>query len=97
MNSEDREQQRRKELILQGVQDQLNSPETPEVRVHYERLRSLGHTDAEARELIGTVLAFYIWHTMQKDGYTYADYVVELEGLPEIDLQEDEDDEDDEV
>jgi hypothetical protein len=90
MNSQERDKQRRKELMLRGVEDQMNSPDTPEVRVHYERLRSLGHSDAEARELIATVLAFYIWHTMRKDDYTYSDYVAELARLPDIDWQEDE-------
>jgi hypothetical protein len=89
--SEERDKQRRKKLILQEVQDQLTSPETPEVRTHYERLCSLGHTDAEARDLISTVLAFYILHTMRKDDYSYSDYVAELERLPEIDWEDDED------
>ena len=37
-----------KQRMLPAVQDQLSSPESPEVRTHYERLLSLGHTDAEA-------------------------------------------------
>jgi hypothetical protein len=80
--------------MLRAVQEQLTSPETPEVRVHYERLRSLGHGDAQARELIATVLAFYIWHTMRQDDYDYSDYVAELTQLPEIHWQE-EDEHDD--
>jgi hypothetical protein len=51
MSSEDAATQRRKAAILRGVQDQLESPDTPEVRLHYRRLLSLGHSDAEAREL----------------------------------------------
>ena len=78
--------------MLQAVQNQMNSPESPEVRMHYERLRSLGKSDGEARELIATVLAVYIWHTMRKDDFTYSDYVAELARLPEIDLGEDNDD-----
>ena len=89
MNSEKRDKQRRRELMLQAVQDQLTSPDTPEVRTHYERLRALGHSEAEARELIATVLTFYIWHTVRKDDYTYSDYVAELARLPTIDWQED--------
>jgi hypothetical protein len=88
MNSEERAKQRRKEIMLRAVQDQLTSPETPEVKAQYERLRSLGKSDAEARELIATVLAFYIWHTMRKDDYNYSDYVAELTKLPEIDWQD---------
>ena len=89
MNSEEKDKQRRKQLMLQAVQNQLTSPETPEVRDHYDRLRSLGHTDHQTRELIATILAFYIWHTMRKDDYTYADYLAELARLPEIDWKED--------
>ena len=92
MNSEEAAKQRRKEAILRGVQDQLDSPDSPEVRVHYERLRSLGRSGAEARELIATLLAFYIWHTKRGDDYTYADYVAELERLPEIDWREEQND-----
>ena len=92
MNSEERDKERRKKLMLQAVQDQLTSPETPEVKQHYDRLISLGHSDSSARELIATVLAFYIWHTMRKDDYTYQNYVAELERLPEIDWEEEDDD-----
>ena len=92
MNSEARDKQRRRELMLLAVQAQLTNPDTPEVSEHYERLCSLGHSDTEARELMATVLAFYIWHTMRKDGYTYSDYVAQLARLPEIDWQDDKDD-----
>jgi len=91
MSSEDAAKQRRKAAILRGVQDQLESPDTPEVRQHYQRLLSLGRSDSEARELIATLLAFYIWHIKRGDGYTYSDYVAELERLPEIDWGEDDD------
>ena len=87
MNSEERDAQRRKELMLRAVQDQLNSPETPQVREHYQRLLSLGHSENEAKELIATILAFYLWHTARNDDYTYADYVAELADLPEIDWE----------
>jgi hypothetical protein len=92
MNAEEEARQRRKAAILLGVQDQLESPKTPEVRLQYARLRSLGHSDTEARELIGTVLAVYFWHAARGDAYGYKDYLAELERLPEIDWGEDEDD-----
>jgi hypothetical protein len=59
--------------------------------MHYDRLRALGLSDTQARELIATVLAVYIWHTMRKDDYTYSDYLAQLARLPEIDLQEEDD------
>ena len=91
MSSEDAAKQRRKAAILRGVQDQLESPDTPEVRLHYQRLLSLGRSDSEAQELLATLLAFYIWHIKRGDGYTYSDYVAELERLPEIDWGENDD------
>ena len=77
--------------MLRALDDQLNSAETPELRDQYDRLRGLGHTDAETRELMPTVLTFYIWHTMRQDGYTYREYVGELARLPKIDWQDEED------
>ena len=75
--------------MLTALADQLASPETPEVKHHYERLRGLSITDPEVRELMATVLAFYLWHTMRKDDYTYDDYLNELSKLPAIDWQDD--------
>jgi hypothetical protein len=37
--------------------------------------------------MMATILAFYIWHTMRKDPYSYQDYVAELSRLPEITWQ----------
>jgi len=77
--------------ILRAVQDQLQSPETPEVRFHFQRLISLGHSDSEVRELIATVLVFYFNGLEGAREYTYSDYVAHLERLPEIDRGDDED------
>jgi hypothetical protein len=38
---------------------------------------------------MATILAFYIWHTMRKDDYSYDDYLAELSRLPEIDWHDD--------
>ncbi len=92
MSSEEAAIRRRKAALLRGVQDQLDSPDTPEVRLHYQRLLSLGHSGSLARDLIATLLMFYMWHTQRGDKYTYADYVRELERLPEIDWDEHDDD-----
>ena len=89
MNHEAEDQQRRKALMLQAVEEQLNSPQAPEVRMHYNRLLSLGYAESDVRELLGTALACYIWHTLQQDDYTYADYVADLARLPEFDWEED--------
>ena len=81
----------RRQAILAALEDQLRSSDTPDVKTHYERLRSLGHSDSKTRELMATVLAFYLWHTARGDKYTYDDYVAELAKLPEIDWKDDAD------
>jgi len=48
VNTEDRDKQRRKELILRAVQDQLDSPETPEVKCI---MSVCGHSDAAMQRL----------------------------------------------
>ena len=88
--SEEAAKQRRRQAILSALSDQLRSPETPEVKQHYDRLRSLGHSDSNVREWMATILAFYLWHTMRRDDYTYDDYLAELAKLPDIDWKEDE-------
>ena len=75
--------------MLEAVQDQLTSPETPEVQLHHRRLKSLGLSDIRARELIGILLVAYLNRLVRGDNYTYADYVATLERLPEIDFGDD--------
>jgi hypothetical protein len=80
----------RRQMMLNALDEQLRSPDTPAVKSHYDRLRALGHSDEHVRELMATVLAFYLWHTTRGDEYTYDDYIRELARLPEIDWQDDE-------
>jgi hypothetical protein len=87
--SKDTAKERRRQAILQALDDQLGSPETPAVKMHYDRLRKLEQSDSQVRELMATVLAFYLWHTARGDKYTYDDYVAELAKLPKIDWQDD--------
>ena len=84
-------QKRRRALMFQAVDDQLSSPDTPEVRFHYQRLLDDGFTDEDAHELVATILSFYLWHTARGDDYDYADYVEELAKLPEIEWHDDDD------
>ena len=51
--------------MLAALDDQLSSPETPEVKQHYGRLLSLGIPDLKVRELMATILAFYLSHAMR--------------------------------
>ncbi len=83
----------RKRLMLRAVQDQLNSPDTPEVKLHYNRLLAMGYSATKAQELIAIVLALYIWHVLRGEQYRYSDYVEQLAKLPEIDWLNEEDEE----
>ena len=80
-----KDQMRRRALMLQALDDQLSSPDTPEVREQFQRLIDEGHSEEDARELMASILAVYIWRTHRGDDYTYGDYVADLERLPEID------------
>jgi hypothetical protein len=82
---EQKEKNKRRRAILDALDEQISSPETPEVKQQHERLLSLGITDFKARLLMANVFATYIWHTLQKDNYTYQDYLADLSKLPEID------------
>lgn len=83
----------RKRIILRAVQDQLNNPDTPEVKLHYNRLIAMGYSTAKAKELIGIVFTIYVWHILRGESYTYANYVEELAKLPAINWRDDEDEE----
>jgi hypothetical protein len=84
----DEDKQRRREILLTALDEQLSSPETPEVRSELERLIALGLPAAEARRMMARVLAMYVWHTMRKDPYTYEDYLMDLSTLPESERKE---------
>ena len=90
--AEQKEKNRRRRAILDALDEQLSSPETSEVLQQYDRLLDSGIPDLKARLQMARVLAGYIWHTLRKDNYTYANYVAELSRLPEIDGGDDDTD-----
>lgn len=47
--------------ILHAVEEQLNSPDAPYVKEHYERLIGEGISESEAKRMIGCVLLVEIW------------------------------------
>jgi hypothetical protein len=93
--AEQKERNRRRREILDALGEQLSSPEAPEVKQQYERLLDIGISDFKARLMMARVFTTYIWHTLRKDDFTYADYVAELSQLPEIDWSDVDDDDDD--
>ena len=77
---------RARAAILQALEDQLASPETPEVKAELERLVRDGVDPQPAKEMMATILSFHIVSTMQGRAFDYAAYVDELRRLPDIDF-----------
>lgn len=77
-----------KAALLQALEDQLRSPETPEVKAELDRLVASGVPKKEAKEMMATILSFYIVQLMQgTKPFDYAAYLAELRQLPEIDYE----------
>lgn len=93
MREEAIDKRTRKRLMLRAVQDQLNSPDTPEVKLHYNRLLAMGYSATRAQELIATVLALYMWHVLRGEQFTYSNYIEQLAKLPATDWLNEEDEE----
>lgn len=65
------------------IEDQLRSPNTPEVRSEYERLLALGITDGEAKALMAEVVMPHVYRLAQsKAMFDYHGYIHELRALP---------------
>ena len=75
--------------ILQALEDQLRSPETPEVVAELNRLLAAGVRKKAAKEMMATILAFHIARLMKgTKSFDYAAYLAELGRLPEIDYEQ---------
>lgn len=80
---------RARAALLQALDDQLNSSETPEVRAELQRLTAAGIKEKEAKEMMATILAFHIARLMRSEKpFDYAAYLAELRKLPEIDYDQ---------
>lgn len=76
---------RAKAALLRALEDQLRSPETPEVRGELARLIQAGVKENEAKEMMAAMLAFHIASMMKGTRqFDYAAYLAELRRLPEI-------------
>jgi hypothetical protein len=75
-----------KAALLEALEQQLNSRETPEVKQELKRLVAAGVPESEAKEMMALILAFHIARLMKgTKPFDYAAYVAELRRLPEID------------
>ncbi len=73
------------QAILTGVDNQLRDNEPPETRETYDRLRSKGFSDKEARRLIGVALSCETFMILKHgDSYNHARYAANLHNLPNL-------------
>ena len=74
-----------KAAILEGVKEQLNSPESPYVKTNYDRLISEGIEEEEVMKMLGAVLAVEMWEmSVQERGFDEEGYIELLERLPDM-------------
>ncbi len=79
-----KENPRAKKAILDGVEEQLKSPDSPYVKEHYERLLREGISETEAKRMLGCVLAVEFWEMRKfKRGFDEDAYIQRLAGLPD--------------
>ena len=72
-----------KAVIMETVENQLRDNDPSETRQAYERLMSAGHSDQEARELIGAVVSTEIFSILKNNKpYDRKRYVAALQRLP---------------
>ena len=76
---------RLKSAILEVVDNQLRDNDPPETKQTYERLLNEGHSDSEAKRLIGCVVASEIFDVL-KEGkpFNQERFVAALNRLPKI-------------
>ena len=73
---------RLKALILEVVDNQINDNEPPITRETMERLKASGYTEKKAKEMIGYVVATYIYEIMTNGKrFDVAKYTRELKRL----------------
>ncbi len=71
--------------ILETVDNQLRHGDPPETRQTYERLLAEGHSDADARLLIGNLVARQIYTVLHTRGpWNLKEFVANLARLPEL-------------
>ncbi len=69
--------------VLEVVDNQIEGNDPPETRQTLNRLMSEGHSESEARELIGAVVAAELFEVMTKERpFDRQSFVAALEELP---------------
>ena len=71
--------------VLEVVENQLAGNDPPETKTTYERLIREGHSEEDAKKLIGCVIAAEMFYIMkQEKPFDNARFVEALNKLPEI-------------
>ena len=74
-----------KAVVLKVVDNQLRDLNPPETKQTYDRLRALGYSRAQARKLIGIVVAAEVFHVMtRKELFHYSRFAAALKKLPAV-------------
>ena len=73
------------QAILEVVDNQLRDLNHPETKQTYDRLRGQGHSDPEARRLIGCVVSAEIFDVLkQQQSFNKERFVKALNNLPQM-------------
>ena len=79
------------QYTMNAVEEQLNNPESPYVREHYERLIEMGYSPAETKNFLGALLINEMWEMGTKEKkFDEESYIKKLEKLPEMPWKEEE-------
>ena len=71
--------------FLEVVENQLRDNEPPETRQTYERLLREGHSEEEAKDLLGTAIAAETYYILKKrEPFNHDRYVKTLSNLPNL-------------
>jgi len=74
-----------KQAILEAVDNQLRDLNPPETKQTYDRLRGQGHSDPEARQLIGCVVSAEIFDVLkQQQPFDKVRFIKALNNLPRM-------------
>lgn len=74
-----------KAALIEAINEQIASPETPYVGKHYKRLLNEGHEEDDVLELLASILAAEMWEmTTQARGFNEKQYIERLEKLPDL-------------
>ena len=74
-----------KAMILEVVENQMQNNDPPETKQTYDRLITEGHSDEDAKRLIGSVVAIEVFDILKKqEVFNLADFVQALNKLPEL-------------